>query len=239
MKGITKALVERGLHTTEALRFVGLSRSTYYYKHRAYRRVPKDDSKLIERIKEVKGQHPMWGYRKIWAYLKREGIVVNRKRVLRICRKNGLTVSVKRYKAVRSIKPKIKPEKPREIIGIDMTSIQTKQGKVYYIAVIDWHTREILGSCVSMRARTQEWLEALNEALNEGWPEGAKSQGIKIVSDNGSQPTSRRFGEFCKSLEIEQIFTTYNKPKGNANTERYFRTVKEEYGQGNMGHLNN
>ena len=48
------------------------------------------------------------------------------------------------------------------------------------------------------------------------------------MSDNGSQLTSRKFNEFCKSLVIRQIFTTYNNPKGNANTERYFRTVKEE-----------
>ena len=170
----------------------------------------------------------MWGYRRIWAYLKKNGIEMNKKKVLRICRENGFLVTLKRHKAIRTVKPKIKPSKPREIIGIDMTSIQTNQGKVYYIAVIDWYTRELLGSHVSMRARTEEWLKALDNALNEGWPYGAKSQGIKLISDNGTQPTSRRFNEFCESLGIRQIFTTYNNPKGNANTERYFRTAKEE-----------
>ena len=43
-----------------------------------------------------------------------------------------------------------------------MASIQIKQGKVYYPAVIGWHTRELLGSHVSMRARAEKWLEALN-----------------------------------------------------------------------------
>ena len=45
---------------------------------------------------------------------------------------------------------------------------------------------------------------------------------------NGSQPTSTKFLKECAVLGIKQIFTSYNNPKGNANTERYFRTYKEE-----------
>lgn len=64
--------------------------------------------------------------------------------------------------------------------------------------MIDWYTRELLGSHVSMRARTEEWLKALDNALNEGWSYGAKSQGIKLISDNGIQPTSRRLMNFAR-----------------------------------------
>ncbi len=49
-----------------------------------------------------------------------------------------------------------------------MTSIQTNQDKVYYVAVIDRHTRELLSSHVSMRARTEEWLEALKNVFLVG-----------------------------------------------------------------------
>lgn len=110
-----------------------------------------------------------------------------------------------------------------------MTKVLTSDaGWAYYIAVIDWYTREILGSQISLRCRTQEWLEALDIALNEGYPEGARESGAVLVSDNGSQPTSKLFLSECSTLGIRQIFTSYNNPKGNANTERYFRTYKEE-----------
>lgn len=115
------------------------------------------------------------------------------------------------------------------MLGIDMTKVMTKDGGwANYIAVIDWYTREVLGSQISLRGRTEEWLKALNKALNEGYKEGVRGEEVVLVSDNGSQPTSRRFMEECKVLGIKQVFTSYNNPKGNANTERYFRTYKEE-----------
>jgi len=48
------------------------------------------------------------------------------------------------------------------------------------------------------------------------------------MSDNGSYPTSRKFIGVCEKLDIKQAFTSYNYPKGNANTERWFRTLKED-----------
>jgi transposase InsO family protein len=48
------------------------------------------------------------------------------------------------------------------------------------------------------------------------------------MSDNGSQPTSKGYMEACQNLGIHQAFTSYNNPKGNADTERVFRTMKEE-----------
>jgi len=48
------------------------------------------------------------------------------------------------------------------------------------------------------------------------------------MSDNGSQPTSRSFMETGARLRIKQAFTAYTNPKGNADTERMMRTLKEE-----------
>ena len=81
---------------------------------------------------------------------------------------------------------------------------------------------------ISLRCRTEEWLRALDRALNKGYVEGVRGKGVILVSDNGSQPTSRKFLKERKVLGIKQVFTSYNNPKGNANTERCFRTYKEE-----------
>ena len=48
------------------------------------------------------------------------------------------------------------------------------------------------------------------------------------MSDNGCQPTSLRFMKACADLKVDQTFTSYNNPKGNADTERMMRTLKEE-----------
>ena len=51
---------------------------------------------------------------------------------------------------------------------------------------------------------------------------------MKLISDNGPQPTSVSFMGDMVTLGIEQIFTSYDNPKGNAETERMIRTIKEE-----------
>jgi transposase InsO family protein len=48
------------------------------------------------------------------------------------------------------------------------------------------------------------------------------------MSDNGCQPTSVAFMKTCATLRITQSFTSDNNPKGNVDTERLMRTLKEE-----------
>ena len=79
-------------------------------------------------------------------------------------------------------------------------------------------------------SRTEEWLDALNNAVNTRFPHGARAQALLpgLVTDNGCQPTSARFMKACSDLGIQQIFTSFNNPKGNADTERVMRTIKED-----------
>lgn len=63
--------------------------------------------------------------------------------------------------------------------------------------------------------------------LQREFSEGVRGQGLKLISDNGSQPTSVSFMRDMATLGIEQIFTSYDNPKGNAEAERMMRTIKE------------
>lgn len=67
-------------------------------------------------------------------------------------------------------------------------------------------------------------------AINARFPDGilSKKGKPKLISDNGCQPTSELFMKTCSELNIKQLFTTFNNPKGNADTERVFRTMKED-----------
>ena len=65
-------------------------------------------------------------------------------------------------------------------------------------------------------------------AVNQQFPDGARGQGLSLMSDNGCQPTAVAFMEACRTLGIHQTFTRDNNPKGNADTERVMRTLKEE-----------
>jgi putative transposase len=186
---------------------------------------------LLQQIREIKVEHPFWGYRRVWAYLRYiDGLIVNKKRVYRLMRKHNLTVkSNTRLIAKRvSERPKPRPDIPKQWWGIDMTKVMTESGWVYVVIVLDWYTKKIVGHYSGRQARTAEWLEALERGLNREFPGGVRGHGLNLMSDNGSQPTSLSFMKACSNLEVHQAFTSYNNPKGNADTERMIRTMKEE-----------
>ena len=81
---------------------------------------------------------------------------------------------------------------------------------------------------VSLRCKTSDWLKALDRAVLAAFPHGRRGQGLNLVSDNGCQPTAESFLKALNILWIHHILTSFNNPKGNADTERFMRTIKEE-----------
>ena len=65
-------------------------------------------------------------------------------------------------------------------------------------------------------------------AANKQFINEAREKQLFLMSDNGSKPTSISFMKACHEMEIAQAFNSYNNPKGNANIERVFRTMKGE-----------
>jgi transposase InsO family protein len=101
-----------------------------------------------------------------------------------------------------------------------MTKIRLKDGSwAYVVIVLDWFSKKLVGLDVAGRSRSADWLRALDEAANTEFIEGVRDEGIQLVSDNGCQPTSLAFHKYCCHTGIEQVFTSYNNPKGNAETE--------------------
>lgn len=194
-------------------------------------RDPGGDAQLLASIKAIKECHPFWGYRRVRAWLKyREGLPVGHKRVYRLMKENDLLVPQKRYRAKRQPEGrKPRAQRPGQFWGIDMTKfIIPGLGWAYLVIVLDWFSRKVVGWQLSWRGRTQEWRDALEEAVLQEFPRGVRGQGLKLISDNGCQPSSRSFLKVTATLDIEQIFTSFNNPKGNAETERFMRSLKEE-----------
>lgn len=190
------------------------------------------DQMMLERIEAIKSDHPFWGYRRVWSYLRyRENLVIGKNRVYRLLRENRLlSISLRKLRASRvpsTSKPRT--DRPNELWGIDMTKIMVDSwGWVYLHVVLDWGSKKIVGWNLSITSKTEDWLVALSDAVNRQFPLGIESAKLQLVSDNGSQPTSAAFMKAASHMRIQQIFTSYNNPKGNADTERVMRTIKED-----------
>ena len=88
--------------------------------------VAKRNAVVVQRIQTLKAAHPFWGYRRIWAHLRFvDGLLVNKKQVLRLMRQHGLLVKANpRLKATRTpSRSKPRPTAPQQWWGIDMTKV--------------------------------------------------------------------------------------------------------------------
>lgn len=189
---------------------------------------------LLLLIQQLKAEHPFWGYRRIWSYLKfKKGIPVNKKRIHRLMEEANLLVpkNLKLKAPRKAVTHKPRTKEPNCYWGIDMTKVMIPTfGWIYLHVVIDWGSKKLLSTHMSLTSKSSDWITALNEAVNLQFPNGIKeTQYIPcLVSDHGSQPTSKAFLKACSELGINQIFASYSNPKGNADTERVIRIIKED-----------
>ena len=131
---------------------------------------------MLKQIQQLKAEHPYWGYRRIWAYLKyHEKLPVNQKQIHRLMRQNNLLIPKNRkLKAPRkAITHKPRTIEPNRYWGIDMTKVMIPTfGWAYLHVVIDWGTKKLLSTHMSLTSKSADWIAALNEAVNLQFPNG-------------------------------------------------------------------
>jgi putative transposase len=187
---------------------------------------------LVQRIGALKAEHPFWGYRRLWADRRFvEPLPVHKQRMWRLMREHHLLVPPNlRLQAQRTpTRSQPKPTRPNEWWGIEMTQVLVEGvGWVSLVIVLDGYTKTMVGDHAGIRCPAQHGLLALDMAVNRQFPAGVQGHGLSLMSDHGCQPTSMAFMQACGTLGIQQAFTSDHNPKGNADTERMMRTLKEE-----------
>lgn len=166
--------------------------------------------KHIERVWQVNLQ--VYGARKVWRQLQREGIEVTRCTVERLMRAKGLRGAM-RDKAVRTTRPdpaapcpldrvnrQFAAQRPNQLWVSDFTYVSTWQGFVYVAFVIDVFARHIVGWRVSRSMRTEFVLDALEQAL---WARQPERNALIHHSDRGSQYISIRYSERLAEAGIQ------------------------------------
>ena len=111
---------------------------------------------------------------------------------------------------------------PNQVWAVDITYISLGRSHMYLTAIIDWHSRFIVGWALSETLETAPVLEALRQAIEQyGVP-------AIINSDQGSQFTSAEYTQFLKSLNIRQSMDGKARWVDNVIIERWFRSLKQE-----------
>ena len=171
------------------------------------------------------------GYRLMTSYLKREGYLINHKKLYRIMKEEGLLKLENRINRSGSGRKfvkfrKVNTSRPFECLEMDIKIVWIPSaGKnAYLLSIIDVHTRKILKDYFSFsikQAKVIDFLSDMLEALK--YPES-----IVIRSDNGSQFVAKSVREYLELIGVEQEFTHIATPEENAHIEAYHGILKKE-----------
>jgi len=209
-----------GVSERRAVRFTGFPRSTI-----RYRTVREPQEVLRARIRELAGQRPRWGYRTIHNLLRREGWPVNRKRVQRLYREEGLAVR-RRGKRRRSQVPRPVRQPlsgPNERWSMDFMSDTLSSGRTFRcLTIVDEFSRECLAIHVAHSIPAVRMIEVLERLRDE------RGLAPLIVTDNGSEFTSRAFDSWAYARGIKIDYIQPGKPVQNCFIESFNGTLRDE-----------
>lgn len=217
---VEKVQAAVGVSERRAVRFTGFPRSTIRYQT-----VREPQEELRARIRELAAERPRWGYRFIHTMLRRSGLVVNRKRVQRLYREEGLAVR-RRGRKRRSQAPRLVRTPlsgPNRRWSMDFVCDMLSSGRRFRcLNIVDEFSRECMAIHPSHSipaVRVIEVLERLRE--KRGLPE-------VIVTDNGSEFTSRAFDAWAYSRGIKINFIQPGKPIQNCFVESFNGTFRDD-----------
>ena len=195
------------------------------------------DLLLRARLQELAvAHHRLRGYRMLTALLRREGRLVNHKRVLRLMREDNL-LSLRRMRYVFTTDSRhnwpIYANLARHVTltGLnqlwvaDITFIRLRSEFIYLAVVLDAYSRRVIGWDLGRTLHAELAIRALQMALSErSW----KAEELIHHSDQGVQYASSDYTQILDQAEIQISMSRRGNPYDNARAERFMRTLKEE-----------
>jgi putative transposase len=209
-----------GVSQRRACGLIDLGRSTMRYQPRAA-----GDSTLGQRLAELARERSRFGYRRLHVLLRREGHLVNHKRVLRLYRLAGLGLRRQKRKRMPSLTRGRAPlpSRPNQCWALDFVSDTLAWGRrIRCLTVVDCFTREAPAIELDTSlpgARVVRVLEAVSS--QRGLPQ-------TILMDNGPELTSRVLDQWAYEHCVELRFIDPGKPVQNAFIESFNGRFRDE-----------
>ena len=208
-----------------------------YYRHVGDRPSKRDDADLRDAIQKIAIKDRHYGYRRITWELRREGRLVNAKRVLRLMRTdNLLSLRAKSYvprttdarhafRIVPNLVRDLIPSGLDQIWVADITYVRLMDDFVYLAVILDAFSRKVIGWALDDHLEARLAIEALEMAI------AARSTQLTDLihhSDRGIQYASNDYIERLESVGARTSMSRPANPYDNAKAESFMKTLKAE-----------
>jgi putative transposase len=214
-----------GVSQRRACRVLGQHRSA---QRQPPKKAKEGEARLVVRMLELVRQHPRYGYRRIWALLRREGWRVNRKRVYRLWRQQGLKVPRKQRRKRRlgsSANSCVRrpAEHKDHVWAWDFLHDRTSDGRpLKWFTLVDEYTRECLALEVGRGMTAQAVIAVLAAVVRERGAPG------HIRSDNGPEFIAKGIRAWMSEAGLETLYIEPGAPWENGYAESFNSKVRDE-----------
>ncbi|MEW5997042.1 MAG: IS3 family transposase [Candidatus Micrarchaeota archaeon] len=227
---------KRSIALRPACRALGVSRSGYLdWEKRKPRQTSAEDQKILSHMQSIAEEFGYYGYRRITKALRRQGVVVNHKRVLRMMRENSLTIKMKKFKPRTTDSSHSLPSFPNLAKGLvvdhinqlwvaDITYVPLDDIFLYLALLMDVFSRKIVGWQLGRNIDTELCLDALKRAFASR--RGMDLGGLIHHSDHGSQYLSKEYISQLKNRGIQSSTGETGVAYDNAFAEAVNKLVK-------------
>jgi putative transposase len=200
---------------------VGCDRMTVRYRSRR-----PDDPRLRERLRALARERRRFGYRRLLIFLRREGFVVNHKRLLRIYREERLMVRKRggRKRAIGSRTPMAAAVRPNDRWSLDFVSDQMVDARRFRVlAIYDDCTRECLAAVADVSLSGRRVARELDLLI------ASRAKPRSIISDNGTELTSNAILSWCADTRVDWHYIDPGKPMQNPFIESFNGRLRDEF----------
>ena len=217
-------------------RLSGLSRASYY-RHVAADAEDSLDVDLQDAIQTICLRHKYYGYRRVTASLRRQGHVVNAKKVLRLMREDNLLAMRRKpflvppqgkpesFVIVPNLVRGLVPSGPDQIWVADITYVHLARAFAYLAVILDAFSRRAVGWALKHSLDASLAMDALEQALHTRKP----SRGSLIHhSDRGVQYASLTYRQRLADHDVTISMSRPGNPFDNAKAESFMKTLKTE-----------
>ncbi|MGY8685986.1 IS3 family transposase [Bradyrhizobium sp. UFLA05-153] len=219
-KAVAHLVDTHGMSERRACKAIGCCRMTM-----RYRTTRVDDAGLRQRMKAIAQERRRFGYRRLHVLLKREGYLVNHKKLFRLYREEKLAVRRRggRKRAIGTRAPMTVPMAPNDRWSLDFVSDQLTDGRRFRVlTVVDDCTRE----CLALVADTSLSGSRVARELDRLVIERGKPK--MVVSDNGSELTSNAILTWADQSRVAWHYIAPGKPMQNAFIESFNGRLRDE-----------
>jgi putative transposase len=226
----------QGSLTIERMCQLGQVSRAGFYRSLKEQMPMEEEMEVRSAIQQVALEHRRrYGSRRIAKTLRRQGMVVNRKRVVRILQEDHLlaiqpkafvvtTDSDHELEVYLNVASRMKLTGINQLWVADITYIRLKAEFVYLAVILDGYSRKVVGWTLDRTLTTRLPLAALERAIRERQP----PPGLVHHSDRGVQYAS---GEYVRTLRKHQLIPSMSRPANpydNASCESFIKTLKRE-----------